>query len=341
MQIDTRKLGDNKLRLDIVVPAKDMTSYVDRAFSVLAAAGQVKIEEGQTAKESVEKVFGEEGMGDLLENVIMNSMAPLVISQEHLRYIVVPEFFTEDNAAADKDFKFSMLVHTKPLCALSSYEPVEVQVPKSVVSQEEVDAQLDYVAQGAAKKEGDELIVPEITDAWVQENIKGCSTVAEFRERLERDMLTMKKREIEQYRSFMAASKLAERLDVEIDDEVYELALKETKQAFEAQLLQQGLKEEEFLKRQNLTKEQFEEMRGHQVREQLKQGLALDALAAHLGFVVTQEDRDRRFASMAPGREIEAQTGYEESGRMFIIDEMVLRAKATAWLEEHLVVTER
>jgi len=69
-----------------------------------------------------------------------------------------------------------------------------------------------------------------------------------------------------------------------------------------------------------------------QVRESLRQGFALDALARHLKLKVTDEDYEDALKRIAPGHEEEARKEYEGTGRTYLITEAALRTKANKWL---------
>ena len=75
-----------------------------------------------------------------------------------------------------------------------------------------------------------------------------------------------------------------------------------------------------------------------QVEEQLKQTFALEALARHNGLTVEEEDYDKLYSLIAPGREGLAQSQFERNGRTFVVTEATLHAKANELLMDQAII---
>ena len=80
---------------------------------------------------------------------------------------------------------------------------------------------------------------------------------------------------------------------------------------------------------------------GMRAREIVRQGLALDALARHMGLEVQEDDLARMLWKMSPGKEDEARKMLEMNGRTYQLHEMALRSKARAYLTETAVTQAR
>jgi trigger factor len=178
-------------------------------------------------------------------------------------------------------------------------------------------------------------VIPAITDAWVQKNIPGASTVPELREEIRKQGLTRREQELENMKSFLAASELAKRFKGSIPDELYELTRDDILRNLQQNLQAQGKTLQDFIKEQAGGDQQFSMQLMLQTREVLTQGFSLDALARHLELEVDDDDVKETFRVMAPGHEREAQMEFELTGRMYQIHEGALRNKANKWLVEN------
>jgi len=252
--------------------------------------------------------------------------------------IVTPECFTEDTARPGHDFHYRAIICTRPPCSISSFEPVHVTLVTPDVTHEDLERQEALIMQQAARDEGGRRVVPALTDAWVRENINGCSTVPEFEELLMADMRRQRDDERTTELDVRCAEALEERLTAEPDEEAYRRSAEEVEQAFENALAQMGHTVEEYLQQVGATAAQLTEMQARQGRAQLRQGLALDVLADHLGIEATDDDLDGFFREVAPGHELEAQVDYGNQGRMSEVKRNIRRSKARAWLRRNAVV---
>jgi trigger factor len=176
-------------------------------------------------------------------------------------------------------------------------------------------------------------VIPAITDAWVEKNMPGISTVFELREEIRKKGLAHRERELEGRKAFFAASAFARRLKGSIPDELYELTRDDILQNLQQNLRAQGKTIQEFVQEQG-GEQQFSTQLMMQTREILTQGFSLDALAHHLKLELTDEDIEEAYRRMAPGHEKEARMEFELTGRLYLVREGALRNKANKWLVE-------
>lgn len=180
---------------------------------------------------------------------------------------------------------------------------------------------------------------PDITDAWVKTNIPGATDVASFREMI-RDNVTLHARaDYDRLKAEAALSELVGRLpEFELPEVYEEYARAGLLQNFSAALSRQGMSQEEFYSAQGITSTQFMIQMGNRARDVLKQGIALDALARHLGIGVDAADLEVSLYAMAPEDPDDARKMLSMNGRLYQLDEMALRAKARGYLLDHAVV---
>jgi trigger factor len=181
-------------------------------------------------------------------------------------------------------------------------------------------------------------VIPAITDEWVEKNIPGSSTVPELREEIREQGIAQRERELDNMKTFLAASEFAKRFKGSIPDELYELTRDDILRNIQQNVQAQGKTMQEFINEQAGGEQQFSMQLMLQTREVLTQGFSLDALARHLKLETTDEDIKETFRVMAPGHEREAQMEFEFTGRMYQIYEAALRSKANKWLVDNAEV---
>jgi len=177
-------------------------------------------------------------------------------------------------------------------------------------------------------------VIPAITDAWVKEKMPEARDVDGLREMLRAEGLLYKEQEQKNMETFAAASALAERFEGTINDEIYDSARVDMLAGFKDQLRKNGISLEQYMQDMGVDTQQFNMMLMMQVRQALRQGYSLDALARHLKLVLTEEDITEALRKMAPGDEERARFEFEQSGRMYMLKEAAMRSKANAWLVE-------
>ncbi|MDR3136088.1 MAG: hypothetical protein LBU07_01445 [Coriobacteriales bacterium] len=175
-------------------------------------------------------------------------------------------------------------------------------------------------------------VIPAITDTWVQANVPDVKDVQHLRERLRKEGLEFKSKQTEDSKFFAVASALAERFIGFIPDEIYEFTRAEMLANLQTTLKQQNMTLEQYAQSLGMQQQQFSMNLMMSVRETLRQGFALDALARHLKLTLTEDDIQDTLKRMAPGNEEKARADIEGSGRTYLLTEAALRTKANKWL---------
>lgn len=183
--------------------------------------------------------------------------------------------------------------------------------------------------------------LPEIDDAWVRANVSGCGGVGELRARIRERMAVQAGDERRHYLNYLAASKLAERFEGHIPDAAYEAVREQLQAELEDSARQAGMGRDEFLQEQGMNEQQFGVRMILEAHERLAQSIALDAMARHLGFEVSEQDLEEFYKVQAPaGHEGEYRRKIEQSGHMYLARQGALRLKTSTYLVENAVIHE-
>lgn len=179
------------------------------------------------------------------------------------------------------------------------------------------------------------LVEPRIDDEWVVTHVAGCATVQEMRSRAKRELQQERRSRQGEYDRYLAASEAAARLSTPIPDAVFEAAYAESLAQLRASLEQRGQTEEAYLRESGMTPDQFKYQLMSQVRERLRQEVALDAVAEHARLSVTKTELKHYLETLAERDGGGVLEELEQHGGMRAAREGALRAKANDWLVEH------
>ena len=180
---------------------------------------------------------------------------------------------------------------------------------------------------------------PEITDEWIGENF-GFDTVAEFRRRVAESLSQQKDQMLPIIKENRCLMTLIERVDVEVPEAMAEEEEANLLQDFFRQLQKQGQTFDSYLKSQGLSNEQFKEDIKLQAQDTVKQNIALDAWARHFEIEATEGDIEAEFIKSGAEDWEALYQNWKENGRIHMVREGVLRAKALQAIVDGAIVTE-
>lgn len=157
LRIDQKELDKDKVQLTITIPGSSNGVIIEGAAFVLAMQNKIdmnSIEMNEFASK-IKETVGEAQFQAFTNHYAMTVMTPFAISEKNIEPIMEPQFNTGMDILPGKDFTYTAIVSRKPKYELSSYEPVSVKIPDVSVSEQEIDAQLQNLAQRSATMEAD------------------------------------------------------------------------------------------------------------------------------------------------------------------------------------------
>jgi len=184
-----------------------------------------------------------------------------------------------------------------------------------------------------------EMELPELTDAWVDEHVAEFDSVeawrASVRERLSDGRLAQARREVvERTTSALAALVAMEAPESMVSSDL-RARIDNTVRQFQAQ----GIALEQWLSITGQTGEQFVEAMREQSRLAVKVDLALRAVVAAEGIEVSDEDLDvqySRIASQVGRKPSVVRRQYEESDAVADLRAQMAKSEAIDWLLHHV-----
>lgn len=137
------KLEDNKVKAQVTVDAKETGTYVDKTYKALARQYSFPgFRKGKAPRPVIDNAVGREAVLSSATEDLVNALYPQLIEEERLFPVASPDFGDVGSITPGEPFTFEVTVTVKPELELSSYEPVEVEVPVKEATPKEVDSQI-------------------------------------------------------------------------------------------------------------------------------------------------------------------------------------------------------
>ncbi|MBR6222231.1 MAG: trigger factor [Lachnospiraceae bacterium] len=145
MNFTVETMEKNMAKLTVTVPAADFEKATTTAYnkqkSKIAVPGFRK---GKVPQKYLEKMYGAEIFYEDAANICIQDTYPSVVDECELEIVSRPEIDAEQMEKG-KDFIYTALVATKPEVTLGEYKGIEVEKADTLVSDNDVDAELERV----------------------------------------------------------------------------------------------------------------------------------------------------------------------------------------------------
>ncbi|WP_418253386.1 trigger factor [Gordonibacter urolithinfaciens] len=158
IRVEGRRVEDESVTLTVRVAASELESLERGACLVVAQRNNIDLGRNETARQLLESALGVSEAASLVTQTMKNFVAPFALSSESEDYSVVgaPIFDADRRLEAEGDLVFDATWTRLGAVTLSSYEPLELAVPPVSVSEAEIDARMEEVAQTYTGVEPDE-----------------------------------------------------------------------------------------------------------------------------------------------------------------------------------------
>lgn len=154
MQTSVERLGGDRVKLTITVPAAVVDAAVDKAYAAVGAKLRIPgFRPGKAPRPVIDTHVGREAvLAEAQEDVVSDAYGQ-AISQEDLRTIGQPDVGELDLVEPGKDYTFTAEVQLRPELTLTNADDFTVTVPARVASDREVDAQIEHTRERFATLE--------------------------------------------------------------------------------------------------------------------------------------------------------------------------------------------
>ncbi len=143
MEIIVKPLEDNEVRVSVTVEASVVDATIKATYKDLAFKYNFPgFRKGKAPRRVIDNALGAEFALVNATDTVVNDAYPLAIEEKKISPVGQPEFGEPSLVAAGEDFTFSFLIHVKPEFELSSYDPIEIELPFEEVTEAEIEEQV-------------------------------------------------------------------------------------------------------------------------------------------------------------------------------------------------------
>ena len=141
-------LEDNRTKVTVTVDAADIDARIKKTYKDFANKYNFPgFRKGKAPRPIIDNALGAEAVRATVTDDVVNGTYPLAIDDCDLYPIAKPEFDETDLVEAGKPYTFSFTVTVKPEIEISSYEPVEIELPAEGTTDAEIDEQVEAMAE--------------------------------------------------------------------------------------------------------------------------------------------------------------------------------------------------
>jgi len=140
-----RKIGDT-IRLEVVATAAEVNGALHNAQVAFAQSMGLRPEEGKTVAQVAEEKMGIKNLDSIVEPEAMKMLVPFALDKKNLVPLYPPKPQPKSPFKRNTQFAFDLEVALKPSYELSSYEPIELTIPRFVFDSSLVDQQIAEMA---------------------------------------------------------------------------------------------------------------------------------------------------------------------------------------------------
>ncbi|MBQ1448854.1 MAG: trigger factor family protein, partial [Coriobacteriales bacterium] len=142
IKVDMTELENNQVMLDVTVDKEDVKGYVDFAYKV--AAQQYRIpgfRPGKAPRKVLDNALGKRVIFAQATDALLNETYPMAVETQALVVLGDPNIQTDELVKLDYDYTYHVELNVKPKLELTSYDPVEVEMPPMEPTEKEVMGQ--------------------------------------------------------------------------------------------------------------------------------------------------------------------------------------------------------
>ena len=145
MNTKVEALEDNQVKIFFEIEAQDVDARIKRTYKEFAKKYKFPgFRPGKAPRPIIDNMMGADAVRATVTEDLVNDVYPKALDENNL----VPLFKAENEFETDmveegKPFKFTSTIQVKPEYELSSYEPVEVEIPSVEPTEEEINQQIE------------------------------------------------------------------------------------------------------------------------------------------------------------------------------------------------------
>ena len=146
MNITSSEVKDGKLIATVTVPAADVDAAIKKAYREAAKRYRFHgFRAGKAPRPVIDSALGKEATLAAATNDLLGATEPQVINELDIVPVKNADYEGIDIVKDHEDYTYTVTFPLRPTCELSSYDPVEIEMPPAEVTESEIDAQIDML----------------------------------------------------------------------------------------------------------------------------------------------------------------------------------------------------
>ncbi|WP_158094411.1 trigger factor [Collinsella sp. An7] len=146
MNITQSEVQDGKLTATVTIPAADVDAAIKKAYKDAAHKYRFQgFRPGHAPRPVIDSALGKEATLAQATNDILGSTEPAVINELDIVPVKDADYEGIELVKDHEDYTYQVVFPLRPTPALSSYDPVEIEMPPEEVTESEIDAQIDLL----------------------------------------------------------------------------------------------------------------------------------------------------------------------------------------------------
>lgn len=180
METKVEALQDNRTKVTVTFDAKDISTRIREQYKDYANRYNFPgFRKGKAPRQIIDNMLGKDAVRATVTDDLVNNSYPLVIDDCDLYPIGDPEFEETELVEDGQPYEFTFTVEVKPAVELSSYDPVEIELPYEGVTEAEIDEQVENFRQYYFVYEDADDDTEVISNSRVDLNMKATDDAGE------------------------------------------------------------------------------------------------------------------------------------------------------------------
>ena len=263
MKVETKKLDETKMRLDIEVPSEMVKKKFDEVYERIGKEAKIPgFRPGKAPRDILEKHHGRLAQDEVIKDLIPEAYRQS-IEKEKIGVVEVPEI--SGVKLESNTLSFQAVVEIRPEIEVKDYKNLKLKYKKITVTPDEVDKAIEKLK--AARK------VEAVDDVFAKR--LGSKTISEMRQSLERQLFVQKENELRYRLQDDLVRQVLAKINVRIPPSLIQRRLEELVREAKTQMAMRGATKEQLMAKDDTLRKELEP----DAQMQVKTFLVLDEIA--------------------------------------------------------------
>jgi len=143
-------LEGNRAKVTVTIDEKTVTERIKKKYKEVARQYTIPgFRKGKAPRPVIDSALGKDYVRAVVTDDVVNESYPFAIDEGGIYPIGKPDFAEEDMDLVEdgKVYTFVFEVDVKPTAELSSYDPIEIEMPSEHATDEQIDAEIDALLE--------------------------------------------------------------------------------------------------------------------------------------------------------------------------------------------------